>query len=287
MYGLSRGTQAMLSVAQPVVAALVAPGDPAPARIVVLVVAALTGFAAVLALNDLVDAHLDRQRRDHTGPQGVRDIENAGGRHPVAQGQLPWGAALAWVTGLLSVTLVATALLGWVCVVLFLAAVALEVGYCRLARTTCAKTVLSGIMIAVGATVGWFAVTSEVDPLRLGLLVLWMVAWEIGGRNIPNDLADVDEDTRMGIRTVPVVRGVHTSAVLVFVALVVASAASIALVLAARPGVVGLAGSVAAAVYALLLPGVRLLRAPGPSTALSAFNRASFHPVLVLIVVLA
>lgn len=140
-------------------------------------------------------------------------------------------------------------------------------------------------MVAVGASAGWFAFTDRVDPLRLGLFALWLAAWEVGGRNIPNDLADLAEDAPMGIRTVPVVHGPRRSAVLAFALLVVAALVSYALAVVAVGsfGTPGLVGTLLAGAFTLVLPGLRLLRAPDSGHALSLFNRASFHPVCVLV----
>ncbi|GAA4667259.1 MULTISPECIES: UbiA family prenyltransferase [Amycolatopsis] len=280
-YGFSRGTQALLSVAQPLTVALLAPGHPPVWRFVVLAVASLAAFASVIALNDLLDTGLDRQRR---GELDLPDIESAGGRHPLAQGRLSLRAGVTWVAALGLLTVVLLALLGRVCVVLFFVAAVLEVAYCLLATATCGKTVVSGIMVAGGGWVGWFAMTGEFDPLRLGLVALWLAAWEIGGRNIPNDLADVDEDARLGIRTVPVVFGARTAAAVAAAALTVAAAAVLALLCYAEVGPLGIVGAVLALGYTVFVPARRLLRRPDAAGALAAFNRASFHPPVILLV---
>ncbi len=67
-------------------------------------------------------------------------------------------------------------------------------------------------MVGVGSLAGWVAMDGEV---RLGDMVLpfsWMAAWEIGGRNVVNDFADVEEDVRLGVKTVPVVYGGRAAA---------------------------------------------------------------------------
>lgn len=313
-YGFSRGTQATLSVAQPLIGALLATADPAPERVAAICLAAFAGFFAVFAANDLIDVRLDRRRSGHDAhadahahahadPAGP-DIDSAGARHPLATGQLSLFAGTAWVVGLGTVALVITAALSWLCAALFLLAVALEVAYCLLATVTPYKFLLSGIMVAVGALAGWFAVADIAgsteatgatgaieagDLVRLGLLALWLAAWEIGGRNVPNDMADAAEDAPLGIRTMPVRYGLTAGAVLAFACLLVAAAASIGLAVAAWDwfGPAGLAGAVLAAGYALVRPGLTLLRRPDAPTALAAFNRASFHPVWLLLALAA
>ncbi|GAA2608536.1 UbiA family prenyltransferase [Streptomyces axinellae] len=299
LYGLSRGTQAALSVAQPLVAMLLADTEPAPGRLAMAVAGAFAGFFAVFAANDLLDAHLDRRRAEGAdgraaplphgaapGPEGrvAPDLDGAGARHPLAGERLSFAVALTWVLGLSAVALMVAAALSWVCVLLFVVAALLEAVYCRLATVTAYKCVLSGVMVAVGASAGWFAFTDRVDPLRLGLFALWMAAWETGGRNIPNDLADLADDAPLGIRTVPVVHGPRRSAVLAFALLVLAalSAGALAVVTVGSFGTAGLVGTLLAGAVTLVVPGLRLLRRPESGPALSLFNRASFHPVCVL-----
>ncbi|MEU3253651.1 UbiA family prenyltransferase [Streptomyces sp. NPDC006997] len=291
LYGFSRGTQATLSVAQPMTAALLSGATPANWRFAVFCLGCLAGFFSVFAVNDLLDSRLDRRRfanvRDHDGP----DIDAVGGRHPLARGRLSRPAAVLWVVGLAAVAAGVCALFSRVSLLLFLGAVALEIVYCRLATVTVYKTVVSGVMVAMGALVGWFALSRDVDAEVLSLLVLWLAAWEIGGRNIPNDLADLDEDVHLGIATIPVRHGAGTSAHLSFAALAVAACASVGLVCVAFPattpsGALCLTLAALAAAHCLITPGRQLLRSPDGATALTVFNRASLHPALVLAVVI-
>lgn len=289
LYGLSRGTQATLSVAQPLVGALVAAPDAPPWRLGVLVVASLAGFWAVFAANDLLDLPLDRRAAAGERP-GARDgaagwdVDGAGARHPVAAGLLPVAAAMAWATALAGLAVGLAALLSWWCMLLFAVAVALQALYCLLATVSPLKLVVSGVMVAAGGAVGWAAVTDGADWARLGWLALWLAAWEAGGRNVPNDMADVAGDARLGVATVPVRYGMRASAVLAFGCLLAAAGASLGLAVAAWDvfGPAGVAGTALAGWLALLRPGVALLRRADPPTALAAFNRASFHPVWVL-----
>ncbi|MGP2440308.1 UbiA prenyltransferase family protein [Streptomyces sp. JW3] len=286
LFAFSRGTQATLSVAQPLIAALIADDRPAPQRLAAAALAAFAGFFAVFALNDLLDIDMDRRRFAHPRPYEGTDLDGVGGRHPLARGRLSRRAALAWIGGLGLVAVVITALLSWVCVALFAVAALLQVLYCRLATVTPYKFLVSGVMVAVGGSVGWFTVSTVVDPLRLGLFLVWMAAWEIGGRNIPNDLADLDEDRHLGVRTLPVVHGPRAGAATACGFLLVAGAASCALAWVALGsfGPPGLVGTVLVTAATLVRPGLALLRRPEPPLALAVFNRASFQPVGVLAV---
>jgi 4-hydroxybenzoate polyprenyltransferase len=288
LYGFSRGTQAMLSIAQPVIPALFAVDGLSLGRFTLLIVAAAAGYGAVLAAHDLMDLRLDRRRLAHASPSEGFDLENAGGRHPVAGGHLRVGIAVAWVALLTAVAVAFTAMLSWVCFLLFIVAALLQVGYCALATVTPYKFVLTGIMVACGAFVGWFAMTSHTDWLLLGIVFAWMFAWEIGGRNVVNDWADVAEDTRLGIKTAPVVFGFQASALLVLGCALLASLAGIGLMLVTWPfgGLVGVIGAVVAGWFALVRPSWKLLRDQRPPAALAMFNRASFYPAVMLVVIL-
>ncbi|MCZ9342132.1 UbiA family prenyltransferase, partial [Streptomyces sp. TRM76130] len=163
-FALSRGTQASLSVAQPLVAALLADDRPPPARLAAATVAAFAAFFAVFAVNDLLDVDVDRRRFAHVRPYDGTDLDGVGGRHPLARGRLSRRAALTWTGGLGLVAVVIAALLSWVCLALLAMAALLQVLYCRLATVTPLKFLVSGAMVAVGAAAGWFAVSTSVDP---------------------------------------------------------------------------------------------------------------------------
>ncbi|WP_234347939.1 UbiA family prenyltransferase [Streptomyces specialis] len=288
LYGFSRGTQATLSVAQPLLGVLLADGSPPPARFGLVLTASLAGYFAVFAANDLIDARLDRQRFRYVRAYQGFDIDSAGGRHPLAQGRLSPATAAVWVTALGAVALTLSAMLSWVCAALLVAAALLEAAYCALARVTPFKFLLTGVMVALGGCVGWFAVSSEVDRPLLWLFCAWLAAWEIGGRNIVNDWADVEEDVHLGVRTVPVVYGYRVSGLLTFWFLALAVVCGTGMAAAAWPscGALGVAGAALAGLYTLLAPGLRLLREPYPENAMAVFNRASLYPPALLLIVL-
>ncbi|WP_230423373.1 UbiA family prenyltransferase [Streptomyces radicis] len=287
LYGFSRGTQATLSVAQPLMGALLADSTPPPERLLLCLGAALAGYVAVFASNDLIDARLDRQRFRHLRAYSGFDIDGAGGRHPLAQGRLSPAVATTWVLGLGTIALVLAAMLSWVCAVLLAVAALLEAIYCALARVTPFKFLLTGVMVALGGCLGWFAMTPHVDRPQLWLFCVWLAAWEIGGRNIVNDWADVEEDVHLGVRTVPVVYGYRVSGLLTVGALLLAAVAGAGMVWTAFPsaGAPGVAVVLALGAYALLAPGVRLLRDPAPALAMALFNRASLYPAVTLAVI--
>ena len=286
-YGLSRCTQATLTVAQPVLGALIADSSP-PLTLLVGVVAAFTGYYSMFAANDVLDIRLDRRRlafaRDHDG----FDIDSAGARHPLATGQLRFVDGVLWVAilGLTSLALVSilTPAYGLVSI-----AVALTgIGYCLLATVTPYKVILAGITVALAASLGWLLCVTSLDWPLLSVFFLWIAAWEIGGRNIPNDWSDVDEDIQVGIKTVPAVFGDRTSGIIIAGTLLFAFLAGIALMVArwSAFGPIGVAGAIVTGVWALILPSVKLLRKPSRQAALVLFNYASLYPPILLCFVL-
>jgi 4-hydroxybenzoate polyprenyltransferase len=288
LFGLSRSIQATLSVAQPFAVALVAlHGFPSIDRLLLGISAAWAGFLAVFALNDLLDVEVDRARFSHLRQYEAFDIDSALVRHPLAQRQISVRLSVLWVGTLATYALVAAYLLNPAAAGLFLAAALLELLYCKLARVTPWKIVPSGAMVGVGALAGWVAMTGEVRPIEMSLLFIWMAAWEIGGRNIVNDFADVEEDVSLGVKTVPVVYGPRAAALLTAFFIGVAFLASLALQPVSQLGALYLAGASLVGGYLLIWPAVRLLAAPVPRNALSLFNRASLYPPAMLIVLIA
>ena len=288
LFGFSRSVQATLSVAQPFVVALIAlHGFPSVDRLILGLSAAWAGFLAVFALNDLLDVEFDRERFSHLRGYEAFDIDSALSRHPLAQRQLGFRMGLVWI-GLLGVyALVAAYLLNPPAALLFLAAAVLEILYCKLARVTALKFLVSGAMVGVGALAGWVAMTNEVRIGEMLLLLLWMGAWEIGGRNIVNDFADVEEDVRLGIQTVPLLYGPRVAARVSMVFLVLTFLSGCAVYFVSGLGLLYLIGTAAVGVYLLVLPGLKLMRSPRPETAMALFNGASLYPPAILAVAIA
>jgi len=285
--GFSRALQATLSIAQPAFFAVVAlHGLPPPERMVLGLSAAAAGFFAVFALNDLLDVELDRARFVHLRGFSGFDVDSAMARHPLAQRQIAYRLGLAWVCGLGVLALVGAYVLSPLAALLFVAAALLELAYCRLARVTALKFLITGAMIGCGSLAGWVAVTDDLRVWEMALLFLWMFAWEIGGRNIVNDFADVEEDVFLGVKTIPVVYGPRAAARLVFASLVAASAAALAFQLFFQLSAAFAAAGFGVGLYLLIWPGLRLLRSPSPQHALALFNRASFYPPVMLAVLL-
>lgn len=286
LFDLSRARQALLSVAQPALGAVLALGALPDARTMLLgLLAAGCGYLAVFSLNDVLDLRSDREalRAGKADVEGF-DLDTAFSRHPLAAGALTLPVAMGWVTALATVAVVAAAMLGPWCVGLFVLAAALEMLYCALRSRTWAKTFVSGVMVGAGGLAGWVAV-APLD-LRAAAFFAFLAAWEIAGRNLPNDLADVEADSAVGLRTVATSLGPRASGRGI-AAGALATHALVPLMFVPLGSPVAEAAAVLVTVVMMGLPGGALLHDPSPERASRYFNRASLLPVGLLVVVLA
>ena len=282
IFDFSRGKQALLTVAQPALGAVLAlAGLPSWRVIAIGLPAACAASFALYALNDLLDRKVDA-RSLAVGKSEVpeHDIDTAFVRHPLARGVLSLRVSVVWVAGLTAVAVVGTALLNPLSLLFFGAAVATQFVYCALRSVTCWKTVLSGVMVGFGGLAGWVAVA----PLRWNALAVFvfLACWEIGGRNIVNDLSDLESDARVGIRTVA---SVHGEAAAARAAAAVATACLVSTALLPMP-LASVVLALVLGVWSLAWPAVNLLRRPTPAQAASYFNHGSPYPDLVLIAAL-
>ena len=282
LFDLSRGRQATLSIAQPGLAAVLAAGGLPAGRVMWIgFVAAWAGFLAVFSLNDVLDRRVDAAalRAGKAVVDGY-DLDAAFLRHPLAQGALSLRLSLAWVGGLALIAAIGAWLLGPLCLALFAAAVALEVVYCGLRSVTWAKTIVSGVMVGLGGLAGWAALA----PLRWSALPVFafLALWEIGCRNLANDLADLGPDLAVGIRSVATTFGPVVAA---RANLVVAAAVLLAVPFLGL-GAWALALALVSGVALVAWPAVALVRQPTSARAGWYFNRASLYPVAVLLAVL-
>ena len=288
---LSRTPHGLLDMATPAFAALLWLGKFPPGSIIALgLLTVFAGYTAVYALNDLIDYRVDRQKAQIAG--GLRESDNyldaAIIRHPLAQGLLSLKEGLLWALGWSTVALVGAYLLNPVCVLIFLAGCLLEAIYCGMLRISPFRTVISGAVKTSGAIAAVFAVDPSPSPSFVLLLFLWLFLWEIGGQNIPNDWADVEEDRLLQAQTVPVRFGPNKAAQFAMATLVMAQAVKVALIFQS-----GIASKSFFALVSLILggwllisPAIRLLRTRRRIHAMQLFNRASYYPPAMLLLVL-
>ena len=290
-WALSRTPHGLLDMCTPVFAALLwLGGFPALPVVVIGLITAFAGYTAVYALNDVVDYQVDREKAA-TGllPAAGGDIDGVIVRHPMAQGLIGFGEGLAWALFWSVVALVGAFVLNPVCAAIFLGGCGLEAVYCWLWRVSPYRTLVSGAVKTSGAMAAVFAVDPNPSPGFLVALFLALFFWEVGGQNIPNDLTDLDEDRRLRARTIPVHFGVER-AVSVAVAALALALVLIVVVFQLSPladaAVLALA-AVAAGIWLLAWPGVRLSEKKDRAAAMALFTRASYYPPVLLGVVLA
>ncbi len=287
---LSRTPHALLDLATPALAAMLWLGAiPSPPIVALGFLTAFAGYTAVYALNDVVDYRVDREKIQNCGlPCSGHDLDAVYVRHPLAQGLLSLKEAILWVSAWGGIALVGALILNPVCALVFLAGCAAETVYCLMLRVSHLRILVSGLVKTAGGIAAVFAV--EPDPTFGFLLVLflWLLSWEIGGQNVPNDLADLDQDRDLQARTVPVHFGAPDAVRIVRFSLAAAIGFSLLLFWAtpARLGGLYLPGALAVGVVLLLLPARKLAATQAAREASALFNRASYYPLAMFIVVL-
>jgi len=287
---LSRTPHGLIDMTTPAFAALLWLGAFPPFSVMVLgVIAAFAGYTAVYALNDVIDYRADRAKALKGGfCDAGADLDAVMIRHPMACGFLSFREGLLWALAWAGLALTGAYLLNPLCVAIFLAGSLLEAVYCLLWRVTHLRTLVSGAVKTSGAVAAVFAVDPRPAPAFVVTLFLCLFFWEIGGQNVPNDWTDIEEDRRFKAKTIPVRFGTERSNGIILVSLGIAVGVSLILFsLSQTPfelpfvGFVLLVGG-----YLLLLPAYRLFRTPTRACAMALFNRASYYPMSLLLVVL-
>ena len=287
-FALSRTPHALLDLAAPGLAALLSLGMfPSLPVFMVGFVTAFAGYTAVYALNDLVDFRVDRNSMQ--GPavgESNRDLDSIFVRHPLVKGLISYREALIWALFWSVLAMTGAYWLNPFCLVIFLLGATLEIVYCALLKITWLRSIVSGFVKTSGPMAAVFAVTPHPPALFLACLFIWFFFWEIGGQNIPNDLTDVESDREIQAKTVPVRFGVPASIRIIVLSLVLACTFSIALcfLLPENPGWIYPAGLVLSGIYCLLLPAGNLLASQSTGEAFSLFNRASYYPLALLLI---
>jgi 4-hydroxybenzoate polyprenyltransferase len=288
-FALSRTPHLLMDLATPALAALLWLGAFPSIRIIILgLITAFAGYTAVYALNDVVDFQTDREKLRKGGFQESENyLDAAIVRHPMAQGLLSFREGLLWVVGWALVSLIGAYLLNPICALIFLAGGVLEIVYCLMWRITPFRTMVSGAVKTCGAVAAVFAVDPSPSFSFLAMLFGWLFFWEIGGQNMPNDWAEIEEDTGLQAKTVLVQFGPQWATMIILACVFIAVVMTLALLLLVKqkfpiPYVVA---SFAIGLYLLLIPAYRLFRTKERSNALTLFKRASYYPLGLLIVV--
>ena len=286
---LSRTPHGLIDMTTPALGAILWLGVFPPLKVIVLgLITAFAGYTAVYALNDVIDYRVDREKFQ----RGILDKEKTDldalmVPHPVAQGFLSVKEGLIWVIGWSVLALVGAYLLNPLCIVIFLTACVLEAVYCLMLKVNHLRTVISGVVKTSGAVAAVFAVDPDPSPYFLGGIFIWLSIWEIGGQNIPNDWSDIEEDRHIDAKTIPVRYGPEKSTVIILGTLVftVVMSALLFLFAPADFGIPVTVAAVLAGFYLLLLPAYRLYERKESRQALVLFNRASYYPLTLLLLV--
>lgn len=284
---LSRSTHGVLDIAMTGFAALLWLGAfPEWKVLVVALITAVAGYTALYALNDLVGVKVDREKVAG-GLKAGYSVEASEHRYPLAQGKLSVRAGAAWFAGWYLVTLAGAWWLNPLLVWVVLAAAVLETIYCLLLKVSYWRVLVSGCVKALGPIAAVLVVQPHPDPALLALMVLWLFSWEIGGQNIPADWNDVEEDKRVGARTIPVVFGPKVAGVAVLVALSLTVLLSLGLSHMSQLALGWPFDVAVAAIGAVLLlrPAYRLFRRHEGRGAAALFDSASLYPPALLILI--
>lgn len=287
---LSRTPHALLDLATPALGAMLWLGKiPSPPIFILGFLTAFAGYTAVYALNDLVDYRLDREKIQKCGlPCSDHDLDAVYVRHPLAQGMLTLKEGILWTFGWAVIALLGALLLNPVCALVFLVGCLAEAVYCLMFRVSYLRILVSGVVKTAGGIAAVFAVEPNPPFGFLLVLFLWLLCWEVGGQNVPNDLADLDQDRDLSARTVPVHFGAEDASKIALYSLIAAMGFSLVLfwVTPAALGSIYLPGALIAGAFLLLLPARRLYESHSTPRASALFNRASYYPLAMLFVVL-
>ena len=287
---LSRTHHGLLDLATPGLGALLWLGKlPPPETILLGFITAFAGYTAVYALNDVVDYRSDQLKiRGKFLLTSAKDLDGVYVRHPLAQGLLGLREGLVWTGAWGLLALLGAYALNPVCAVIFVVSCLLEAAYCLLLRITYFRTFMSGVVKTSGGIAAVFAVDPHPSPLFLTAFFLVIFFWEIGGQNIPNDWADLEEDRRLASKTLPAQLGIQRARAIIFGSLAVAVSLSVSLFWFTQADLnllypfLALAGGI----HLLLLPAWRLCGTEEAEEVANFFSRASYYPLALLVIVI-
>lgn len=286
---LSRTPHAMMDMATPGLAALLLlDGFPPLGVTLIGLITVFAGYTSVYALNDLMDYQIDRikvKQGEFEGRKGYLDSAIVG--HPLARGLLGLRESLSWVIAWGVLALVGAYILHPICALIFLGGCALEAVYCLMWRISYLRAIVSGAVKTSGAVAAVFAVDPAPSPAFLIALLLWIFFWEIGAQHIPADWAEIEEDRHLNGKTIPVRFGTERASqiILGFLAAAVLMSVLVLWLAPLRAKVAHIAIFVAVGIVLLLDPAYRLFKRRDASRVAALFNRASFYPLALLVVV--
>ncbi len=288
-WALSRTPHGLLDMSTPALGALIWLGTFPPLNTIIIgIITVFAGYTAVYAWNDVIDYRVDQEK---ASIGSLREADNyldaVLPRHPMAQGLLSLREGLLWALGWSLLATVGAYLLNPVCMLIFLAGCSLEAIYCLMLKVSPIRTIVSGGVKTSGAVAAVFAVDPYPSLLYIIALFLWLFFWEIGGQNIPADWADIEEDRQLQAQTIPVRLGTGYAALILLGCIILALAMNIFVFYHSAVGINPpyVIVSLIAGVYLLLIPALRLYISKERSHAMALFNKASYYPLAMLVVV--
>ena len=95
-------------------------------------------------------------------------------------------------------------------------------------------------------------------------------------------------DKLLNAKTLPLELGSQASRIIIFISILITVALSVVifLVIPEKPSLLFLAGIFLAGIFTLFLPAFRLLKTKSPGHSAALFNKASFYPLTVLVIVI-
>ena len=290
-WALSRTPHGLLDMCTAALGALLWLGYFPPLSIIALgLITVFAGYTAVYALNDVVGYRSDKRKLQEGGlrsPENCADLDAIFVRHPMAQGLLSFKAGLLWSLAWGVLALTGAYILNPFCVLIFVVGCVLEAIYCFMWKVSPARTLVSGAVKMAGSVAAVYAVDPHPSLTYLIALGLLLFFWEVGGQNVPNDWADIEEDRRFNAQTIPIRLGTNWSLIIIFSTLFAATVLSLILLQLSQitfeiPFVLAF---ILAAFFLLLLPAVHLYKTGEAAHAMVLFNKSSYYPLILLVIV--
>jgi 4-hydroxybenzoate polyprenyltransferase len=288
---LSRTPHGLLDMATPGLGALLWLGRFPSFEVIILgLMTTFAGYTAVYALNDVVDYRVDKEKIRLCGDLGTGcDLDAVMVRHPMAQGYLSFKEGVLWTVAWSMAAILGMYYLNPVCIGIFFIGCALETVYCLLLKVSHLRTLVSGGVKTAGAIAGVFAVDPNPSPLFVLMLFFWLFSWEIGGQNVPNDWADIEEDRRLHVQTIPVRLGPDRANAVILGSLLIALMLSMVVFFVSPipfESPFGVA-FMATGLCFLILPAALLYSTKAARYAMALFNMASYYPLALFVIVVA
>ena len=291
-WALSRTPHGLLDMCTAALASLLWLGHFPSFKIIGLgVITVFAGYTAVYALNDVIGYRSDKKKLQEGNLRGFDDCEDLDAklvRHPMASGLLSFREGLIWSIAWALLAFAGAYLLNPVCVLIFVGGCILETIYCLMWNISPSRTLISGVVKTAGPIAAVFAVDPNPSASYLIILFFMIFFWEIGGQNVPNDWSDIQEDIRVQAQTVPIRFGLDKANVIIFGSNILTIVFSGILLILANImfDFLYILAFAFGAFYFVLLPTIKLYQAEENSLAMILFNKASYYPPVLLVIVL-